>query len=184
MAKKKSLISKIPAKAPKPPKKDNRPPGLMTLANGDVVEERYRNDYGARRIYKKKRKDPEAAPAPKDAASKMKYPPPKNNPVFRETWVKFISSVTGREGFKEAHLVVLEVLCDLYTEYADLTAIIRKEGMTYELVSRFGSSRKMHPAALQIDKVRGNIRTYTQQLNLFPKKDHSTEADGEEEEWG
>lgn len=165
------------------PKKDYHKPKEITLANGEKVMERYHNDYGSKRIYKKAVKDPEEAPAPKDEASKMKYPPPKKNKVFRETWMKFIKNVVSRESFKEAHLAALEVLCDLYTEYEDLERIIRTEGRTYKAVSRFGEVRRMHPAVAQLDKVRSNIRSYTQKLDLFPKKDHGSDADGEDEAW-
>lgn len=177
MAKKKSTICK-------PPKKDNRPPGVMKLADGTVVEERYRNDYGSRSVFQKDKEDEEAkAPPPKDEFSKMKYPPPKKNPAFRQAWGKFIKSVTSRESFKEAHLSALEVLCDLYVEYEDLERTIRVEGRTYKRVSRFGETRAMHPAVGQMDKVRANIRQYTKMLDLFPKRDHGGDSEGEEEQW-
>lgn len=165
------------------PKKDYHKPKEITLADGTKVMERFVNDYGSKPVYQPKVKDPEDGPAPKDEFSKMKYPPPKKNKVFREKWKIFINSVTGRDSFKEAHLETLEVLCDLYVEYDDLIRTIRIEGRTYKTVSKWGETRKMHPAVSQLDKVRANIRSYTQRLDLFPKKDNSEGADGEEEEW-
>ena len=164
-------------------KKDYRKPRMVTLSDGSVVQERYVNDYGAKQVYQKPDKDPEAVPPPKDKFAKMKYPPPKRNPVFRKKWASFIGSITGRESFKEVHLDILEVLCDLYVEYVDLEKIIRTEGRTYKSITRFGESVHMHPAVGQLDKVRANIRQYTQKLDLFPKKDNGTESEGEDDEW-
>jgi phage terminase small subunit len=157
---------------------------VLTLADGSQVKERYHNDRGAKPVYPKKKKDEEKVKKPvEDEYSKMKYPPPKRNSVFRETWAKFIRNVTTRDSFKEAHLATLEVLCDLYVEYKDLERIIRTEGRTYETVSQWGKTKKMHPAVGQLDKVRANIAKYTKQLDLFPKRDTGSEADGEEKEW-
>ena len=176
MARKKPTTSK--------PKKDYHRPKEIVLANGKKVTERYHNDYGSVPFYPKKKKDEERAKEPiHDEFSKMKYPPPKRNRGFRETCAKFIKNVTTRESFKEAHLQALEVLCDLYVEYKDLERTIRVEGRTYEAVSRFGKLKKLHPAVGQLDKVRANIRAYTQKLDLFPKKDTGADSDGEEDEW-
>lgn len=176
--------NKMARKKPSTSRTYNHKTKEITLADGSKVMERYHNDYGSKRVYPPKKDDPEeTTPAPKDEASKTKYPPPKRNAVFRKKWMKFISSLTSRDSFKEAHLQALEVLCDLYVEYEDLEKIIRTEGRTYKAVSRFGEARRMHPAVGQLDKVRANIRAYTKQLDLFPKKDNSSEADGEEDEW-
>lgn len=173
MARKKPTISR----------KETRQGKEITLSDGTKVMERYHNDYGSRRVYQKKVKDPEAVPMPVDEYSKLKYPPPKRNPVFRSKWKTFINSLTDRDSFKEAHLETLEILCDLYVEYDQLEAQIRKEGRTYTAVSRFGENRRMHPAVAHLDKVRANIRAYTQRLDLFPKKDNSTQGDGNDDDW-
>lgn len=179
MARKKTTISD-----PNKPPKDYHKPKKVKLADGTWVMERYHNDYGSKPVYQKKKKDEEKSKKPfSDEFSKLKYPPPKRNRVFREKWAGFIDSLTSRENFKTAHLQALEVLCDLYVEYKDLEATIRNEGRTYKAVSRFGETRKMHPAVSHLDKVRANIRSYTKQLDLFPKRDNSSEADGEEKEW-
>lgn len=175
MKKEKSLISKS---------KDYRKPKKIKLADGTEVMERYHNDYGSKRVYPPKKKDLEKdGPTISDEFSGLKFPPPKKDRVFREKWAGFIDSLSSRENFKRAHLQALEVLCDLYVEYSDLETVIRTEGRTYRAVSRFGEVRRMHPAVAQIDKVRSNIRAYTKQLDLFPKRDNSSEADGEESEW-
>lgn len=166
------------------PQKDYHKPKVITLADGRKIKERYHNDHGSVPVYPKKKKDEEKGKKPVgDEFDKLKYPPPKRNQVFRETWGKFIDNVTSRESFKEAHLAALEVLCDLYVEYKDLERTIRIEGRTYETVSRWGKTRKMHPAVSQLDKVRANIAKYTKQLDLFPKKDSGGESDGEDGEW-
>jgi len=178
MAKRKNTISD------KPKKKDYHKPKKIKLADGTEVMERYHNDHGSKAVYQKVKKDPEASKKPiDDEFAKLKFPPPKRNPVFRKTWAKFIDSLTGRDSFREAHLATLEVLCDLYVEYQDLEATIRKEGRTFKAVSRWGELIKMHPAVSQLDKVRANIAKYTKQLDLFPKKDSGGGSEGEEEAW-
>ena len=159
-------------------KKPYRKGKVITLANGEKVEERYHNDYGPKRYYPDKKKDPEDEPAPKDAASKHKYPPPKNDKVFREKWMKFIGPVTERANFKNAHLEALEVLCDMYSEYEQLQKIIRTEGRTFEAVTRFGKAITVRPEVTQIEKVKKEIRAYTKDLDLFPKKDKSVGGGG------
>jgi len=174
MIKKKSSTSK--PRAPRIPKE-------ITLFDGTVVKQQYAEQDVRKRVYRPKAPDKEALPAPEDEAAKTKYPPPKNNPVFRKKWMGFIKGLVSRDSFKEAHLDALEVLCDLYVEYADLERIIRVEGRTYKTVSQLGETIKMHPAVSQLDKVRANIRQYTHRLDLFPKKDNNSDADGEEESW-
>ena len=186
MARKRVTTSKNPDGTPKPAKDYHRPK-MIELANGEKVMERYHNDHGSKAVYKPVQKDPEkvstVAKPINDEFSKMKYPPPRRDPVFRRYWGKFIHNVIGRESFKEAQLAALEVLCDLYVEYDDITSIIRKEGRTYETVSRWGKTRRMHPAVAQLDRVRANIRAYTKQLDLFPKRDTADGGDGEDDEW-
>lgn len=165
------------------PKKDYHKPKEVELVDGTKVVEQYHNQYMVKNVFPKEKPDIEKTKAPKDKASKHKYPPPKKHPVFRSKWMVFIDSVTSRSNFKQAHLEALEVLCDLYAEYADLQAYIRVNGRTYKTVSRFGESRKLHPEVGQLEKVKGNINRFTRQLDLFPKKDHSTESGGEGEDW-
>lgn len=180
MARKKNTTSK-----PVGPQKDRHKPKLVTLADGSQVMQRYGNDNGVKRVYPDAKEDEESetGPKPKDAAAKLKYPPPKRNLIFRAKWMAMIRNLTERENFKEAHLETLAILCDLYVEYAELEKIIRIEGRTFKSVTRWGESRHIHPATTQLDKVRANIRQYTQKLDLFPKKDTGGEADGEKEEW-
>lgn len=177
MAKKKSSTSRW--------KKEYNKPKLVTLSDGTPAQERYHNDYGmSKKVFKKVDKDPEEGPAPKDAASKAKYPPPKKNKIFREAWMKFIGSVTSRSNFKEAHLKTLGILCDLYVEYEDLEKILRLEGRIYSNVTRFGEGKALHPAVGQLDRVRSSISTYTRLLDLFPKKDSGDgDSDTDAEAW-
>lgn len=174
--------------APKPivNGKPQQRPGTMKLADGTVVEERYARDYGARKKYPPKTKDPESGPAPRDKASKHRFPPPKKDPVFRDKWMKFIDNLVERDSFKEAHLEVLEVLCDSYVQYEQLQKVIRTEGMTFKSVSRFGENIRMRPEVAQLDKVKTDIHRYTKQLDLFPKKDHTSGSGGKGDasEWG
>lgn len=158
---------------------------LITLSDGTQVMEEYGSQKPVKTVYPKKGKDPEATSViPQDAASSLKFPPPKKNKIFRQKWSRFIESIASRENFKQAHLEALEILCDLYVEYEELSAVIRIEGRTYETISRFGKLVKLRPEVAQIEKAQKSIQSYTNLLGLFPKKDHSTEnSDPESGSW-
>lgn len=189
MAKKKLTTSKkvVAKKSPPPPAqkpKKQQAGKLVTLADGTQVMERYHNDFMAKNVYDPEKPDiEEVGKAPKDTASKLKYPPPKKNPIFRAKWERFLVSLEGRENFKLAHLETLEVLCDQYVEYDHLSAYLRKNGTSFKVVTRQGESRKLHPEVMQLERVKMSIRSYTKELGLFPKKDHGGESGGEGEEW-
>lgn len=125
----------------------------------------------------------EVLPEPKDEASKHKYPPPKKNPTFRLKWSRFINNVTKRENFNIAHLDSLEILCDLYVEYEELQAFVRKNGQSYMSVGRSGEVWKHYPEVNQLSRVQAQIKEYTKMLGLLLKKDHGNESGGEDSEW-
>jgi len=160
-----------------------RKPKVYKLADGSEFESEYHNQSFSKPVYKDKTKDPEDGPKPKDKASKHKYPPPKKDPVFRSKWMRFIDALVKRDNFKIAHLDALEILCDFYTEYEELSKVIRTSGRTYESVSRLGTTIKIRPEVLQLEKCQANIRAYTRMLDLFPKKDANTGSDGEDDDW-
>jgi phage terminase small subunit len=165
--------------------KNKRRPKEVTLSNGEKVIEPYHNADIAYRKYADTREDPEKInKAPKDKASKHKYPPPKNNPLFRNKWMRFIDGLVARDNFKTGHLDALEILCDLYVEYDELQETIRCEGRTYECISRHGKSIKLRPEVSQLERCKANISSFTLRLGLFPKKDHSTQdAESEKDSW-
>lgn len=163
--------------------KDRHKPKLVKLADGTEIMEEYVNQPMTKSVYPEQTKDVEKKKSPKDAASKHKYPPPKKDPVFRKKWMRFIDGIVDRDGFKIGHLDSLEILCDLYVEYEQLTTVIRTQGQTYKSVSRLGETIKIRPEVLQLEKCKANLRSYTKQLDLFPKKDHVDESGGEKDEW-
>ncbi len=122
-------------------------------------------------------------PPPNDAASKLKYPPPKKHPIFRAKWSLFVDSITRRESFHVGHLENLAILCDLYVERDDLMSFIRANGRTYCSIGRQGEVWKPYPEVLLVSKAESSIKEYSKMLGLLPKKDHGTESGGEGEEW-
>jgi hypothetical protein len=175
MAKKKATTSS--------PKKDYHKPRKVKLADGTEIQEDYPKQSFTKSVYPVPMADPEKQKAPKDVAAKHKFPPPKKNIVFRQKWLRFIDGIVARENFKVGHLESLEILCDLYVEYEQLSKVVRTSGQTYEVVSRLGKTIKIRPEVLQLEKVKSNIRSYTKQLDLFPKKDHSVESGGDKDDW-
>lgn len=165
-------------------KKKTQNPQMVTLSDGTQVMEEYHNQYISKQVFDTAVDvDVEDLPPPDDEASKHQYPPPKNDKVFREKWMRFIDSVVSRSNFKEGHLDALEILCDLYCDYERLTTYLRKNGASYKSVTRVGETRKPHPEVAQLDRVKVEIRNYTDKLDLFPKKDHSTKSGGNSSEW-
>lgn len=168
---------------PKKKRKYVQPVRKVKLADGEEVEEEYHAQYMRKEKHPEPIDDPEKAPPPQDEASKHKYPPPKNNPIFRAKWMRFIDGVVQREKFKLAHLDSLEVLCDLYVDYEEMSETIRRRGRTYDVVTRFGTTVKLRPEVELLDKVRVKIKDFTKLLDLFPKKDHVDESGGGQDEW-
>lgn len=120
---------------------------------------------------------------PEDEESKLKYPPPKKNEVFRRKWGQFLASVINRENFHVGHLNSLEVLCDLYVDYEDLRKFIRINGRSYQAFGRHGKIWKFFPEVNQLNKVQASIKTYMLILGINLKRDESGESGGEKENW-
>ncbi len=135
--------------------------------------------------------EPDAVPDPEEVGfdddttddPNENYPPPKRHPVFKAKWRQFIGSLSGRDGFKIGHLNQLELLCDLYVEYAALSKFIRTKGYTYSTISRFGTLVKPYPQVALMKTTMGQIHTYTKALGLNPKKDMGNESGGEGANW-
>jgi len=161
----------------------------VQLSDGSVIKA---NNNNARRVKSAGKSvpntptvDEEGLPEPTDALASLKYPPPKKNPIFRQSWGRFIENVTSRENFKPGHLSTLEILCDLYAELEALNKFLRMNGMSFEVIMVNGKSRRMYPEVAQRDKVRAQIQQYSRFLDLFPKKDKSSRGmdPGEDSEW-
>lgn len=148
-------------------KKKFTKPITVKLNNGQFVDEEYSQQFMSIHDYDKPKQDTEKMPAPKDAASKLKYPPPRKDPVFRKHWTDLIDLLPKKPSI--AQLKTLEVLCQLYIDYDNLTEFLRVNGRAFKVVTRFSTFRKPHPEVAQLEKVRNGIRGYTAKLNLFPK---------------
>lgn len=99
------------------------------------------------------------------------YAAPKKGKEFHKYWNKYLEKVVNRDNFHEAHLDQLEVLCDLYIEYHQLTDFIKKNGYTYESDGRYGESHREYPQIKIRQKVVAELRQYSKQLGLVLEKD-------------
>lgn len=179
MAKKKTTSKKAPRKR------------KIKLSDGTVIETTDNLKAMAaqgktgKNVYNDVTIDEENLPDPNDKLSKLKYPPPKKNPIFRKTWGDFIENVVSRDNFKPSHLHTLEILCDLYVELDALNKFLRTNGMAFKVITVMGESRRLYPEVAQRDKIRAQIQQYSRHLDLFPKKDKSLRGMDEDEdnEW-
>lgn len=118
-------------------------------------------------------------PEPTDELVGHKYPPSKKNPTFRRVWGQFIDNVSSRENFSEGHLNSLAILCDLFTEYEELSTYLRTHGRSYQSHGRSGLTWKLYPEVGQLKAVQQQINVYMKQLGLVLKKDQLGGAAGE-----
>jgi hypothetical protein len=113
-----------------------------------------------------------------------KYPPPVKSAVFERTWKVFISDVVERDNFRPGHLEQLRVLCHLYSEEEELREILTMSGYTmFSEGGRNGPQEKSRPEVAQLNKVRSEIRAYSQMLGLVLHKDKGVVDKGVEDEW-
>lgn len=98
------------------------------------------------------------------------FPPPKNNPTFRRRWKFLIDTIASRPNFKAVHLFQLEVLCDLFVEYEQLSKWIRTHGYTYTAMGRQGKQHKTYPQVGERNQVKNQIRAYSRMLDLASPK--------------
>ena len=124
----------------------------------------------------------ELAPEPVDELSNHRYPPPKRHPKFRRIWGQFIDGIINRDNFNVGYLNSLEILCDLFVEYEELSAFIRKTGRSYQTFGRSGMIWKLYPEVGQLKSVQHQINVYMKQLGLILKKDESGLM-GQQGEW-
>ena len=110
-----------------------------------------------------------------------KYPPPRHNETFIHRWKQMLPKVVLRENFSEAHLMSLEVLCDLYCEYERLRDSLDVTGYTFtNSDSKYGEVVKNYPEVGQLNVCRNQITVYSRMLGLILAKD-TTQADQKEE---
>lgn len=113
----------------------------------------------------------------------LKYPPPKNNPVFVRKWKDLVTAIVARENFKQAHLLQLEVLCDLFVEYEQLSEFLRINGYTYTSEGRNGLLVKNYPQVMQLNRAKAEIRNYSKVLNIMLSKDKDKTDEKESSSW-
>ena len=100
--------------------------------------------------------------------------------IFSKNWNKLIQKVTNRENFHTGHLDHLEILCDLYQEYHDLSQIIKQEGFTFNSSGRYGDQCRIRPEVNQKNKVLQEIRHYSKILGLNISDEEKPEDVGNE----
>ena len=109
------------------------------------------------------------------------FPPPRNSEIFQAKWKLFLPKIVRRQNFSQAHLAQLEVLCDLFVEYANLRDVVDMTGHTYKTPDGLV---KQYPEVPQMNACRNQIVYYTRMLGLLLTKD-TTEAEEptEKVEW-
>lgn len=112
---------------------------------------------------------------------KENYPAPKAG-KFKEYWDRYLPKVIGRDNFHVAHLDQLEVLCDMFVEYHDLTNFIKKNGYTYKSDGRYGEAQREYPEVKIRQKYISEMRQYQKQLGLILEKDKDNNEDGKYDE--
>ncbi len=112
-----------------------------------------------------------------------KYPPPKQNKIFRTKWRDFISNLADRKDFQEHLLSQLEILCDLYVEYEELSKFLRTHGYTYEAYGRQGKIFRTFPQVSQLNKVKADIKIYSKSLGLTTSGRAEVSAGKESGDW-
>lgn len=111
-----------------------------------------------------------------------KFSAPSDDPVFVKYWDLLMPKIVERPNFDENHLKHLEILCDLYVEYNNLTKFIKENGYSFSTSSRYGDVSRPHVEVQIRTKVLAEIRAYTKMLGLLIDK-AMPPADEEEEHW-
>jgi P27 family predicted phage terminase small subunit len=115
---------------------------------------------------------------------KIKNPNP-GNKIFTFHWELNLADVVERDNFKNGHLQQLAILCDLYSEYHNISEEIKAEGYTYKTTEgRNGDLTKLNPLLPVRDKVLMEIRQYSKLLGLLLKEDKKMKEKPEvKDEW-
>lgn len=108
--------------------------------------------------------------------------PRREDKIFTKYWELFIEDVASRDNFKLGHLQQLEILCDLYVSYHDLSQIIKSDGYTFENEGRHGAQLKPHPCVALRYKTLAEIRQYSKMLGITLVKDQNS-GDDEKGVW-
>lgn len=112
--------------------------------------------------------------------------PNDKDPIYKETWDLLYPLLASKKNFQTAHLKQLEILCDLYADQKRLRADIDKNGYTYVARLRDGVLERPRPQVVMLNRVRLDIKTYSDmlELNLSKDKDRRPGKDpAKEPEW-
>ena len=110
------------------------------------------------------------------------YAAPKADFEFVYYWDKFLPLVVERDNFHTSHLEQLEILCDLYLDYAKLTQFVKENGYSFMTSGRYGETSREYVEVKVRQKVVAEIRAYSKLLGLTLSKD-AMPAKDDEDEW-
>jgi len=109
---------------------------------------------------------------------------PRGDKTFTLYWNRFIGDIKDRPNLKPSHLWQLQVLCDLCVEYDELREIISLTGRTYSNgAGRNGDQLKLTPEVVQLNKVIGEIRHYSNMLDLVLYEDKKVKEEEDTNEF-
>lgn len=101
---------------------------------------------------------------------------------FKKYWDLFLPQVKDRDNFHTSHLQQLEILCDLYVDYHNLTKFVREKGYSFMCDGRYGQTSRPFVEVQTRQKVIGEIRAYSKMLGLLLEKS-GTIPDNDVDEW-
>lgn len=112
-----------------------------------------------------------------------KYRCPKKDKKFKKYWDLLIADVVERDNFKGSHLLQLELLCDMFVDYATMKEIVEREGVLVDVDTRYGDRLLPHPLTTRIDKTLVTIRTYCKLLGIETYRDTKVKEPEGADEW-
>lgn len=107
----------------------------------------------------------------KENLSFKKYPPPSEHPIFVKKWNSYIKNISSRNNFGEEHLNQLEILCNYYVDYEELTDYLRRNGYSYLSKTAMGQMKKPFPEVAARSAASSEIRNTLKALGLTISKD-------------
>ena len=99
--------------------------------------------------------------------SKIKFRAPKKDPIFRKHWNQLLPKIVERDNFHEGYLKQLEILCQLYVDYSNLTKFVEENGYSFKTDGRYGETSRPHVETQLMTKVLAEIRAYSKLLGLI-----------------
>lgn len=109
-------------------------------------------------------------------------PPQGKSSVFEKQWKKLIKIISSRSDFHDNLLDQLEILCDLYQEYHELSLDIKENGYSIVTEGRYGTQVKKRIEVEQKNKALSEIRMYSKMLGIV-SVGGEIQNNNYEEEW-